>query len=89
VLNQIGATISARSDTFRIRTYGDATDANGKILASAWCEAVVQRVPEYVAEKTQNGNDPWDSPATLLPVNRDFGRRFVIRSFRWLSENEI
>ena len=91
VLNQIGATISARSDTFRIRTYGDATDASGKVLARAWCEAVVQRVPEYLVEKGQNGNDPWDSPATttLNPINEAFGRRFVIRSFRWLAENEI
>ncbi len=89
VLNQIGATISARSDTFRIRTYGDAIDANGKILARVWCEAVVQRVPEYVVEKAQNGNDPWDPSASLHVVNRDFGRRFEIRSFRWLSENEI
>jgi hypothetical protein len=91
VLNQIGATISARSDTFRIRAYGDATDANGKVQARAWCEAVVQRVPEYVVDRAQNGNDPWDSPAssTLQPVNRDFGRRFVIRSYRWISENDI
>jgi hypothetical protein len=91
VLNQIGATISARSDTFRIRSYGDAIDAKGNILARVWCEAVVQRVPEYVATKAENGNDPWDSAATgtLHTVNRDFGRRFEVRSFRWLSENEI
>lgn len=89
VLNQIGATISARSDTFRIRTYGDAIDAKGNVLARVWCEAVVQRVPEYVVEKSQNGNDPWDPSASLQAVNRDFGRRFEVRSFRWMSENEI
>jgi hypothetical protein len=91
VLNQIGSTISARSDTFRIRCYGDATDASGKVLARVWCEAVVQRVPEYVATKGENGNDPWDSAATgtLHPVNQSFGRRIEVRSFRWLAENEI
>ncbi|TAE74438.1 MAG: hypothetical protein EAZ65_01835 [Verrucomicrobia bacterium] len=90
VLNQIGATISARSDTFRIRAYGDATDPDGQVLARAWCEAIVQRVPEYVVDKAQDGNDPWDSSATpLQTVNRSFGRRFTLRSFRWLSENEI
>lgn len=90
VLNQIGATISARSDTFRIRAYGDSTDPAGKI-ARAWCEAVIQRVPEYVVDGAPSGNDPWDSPATstLQPVNRDFGRRFVIHSFRWISDSEI
>jgi hypothetical protein len=91
VLNQIGATISARSDTFRIRTYGDATDPGGKVIARAWCEAVVQRVPEYVLDRGGNGNEPWDSTATatLHPVNQTFGRRFEVRSFRWLTENEI
>jgi hypothetical protein len=60
------------------------------VVARAWCEAVVQRVPEYVVEKAANGNDPWDSPATatLHPANQSFGRRFEIRSFRWLAENE-
>lgn len=91
VINQIGSTISARSDTFRIRTYGDAIDTSGKIIARAWCEAVVQRLPEYVLGKAGNGNDPWDSPAstTLHPLNQAFGRRFEVRSFRWLTENEI
>jgi hypothetical protein len=91
VLNQIGATISARSDTFRIRAYGDKTDASGKVVARAWCEAIVQRVPEYLVEKSRNGNDSWDSPAStaLHPINQTFGRRFEIRSFRWLSENDI
>lgn len=91
VLNQIGATICARSDTFRIRAYGDKTDASGKVLARAWCEAIVQRVPEYLVEKSRNGNDSWDSPTStaLHPINQTFGRRFEIRSFRWLSENDI
>ena len=89
VLQQIGATISARSDTFRIRAHGDATDASGKVLARAWCEAVVQRLPRYVLDQSENGNAPWDSLASLHPTNLAFGRRFEIRSFRWLTENEI
>jgi hypothetical protein len=91
VLNQIGATISARSDTFRIRSYGDAIDSNGRILARARCEAIVQRIPEYVVDKSQGGNDPWESSSatTLDPVNRTFGRRFEVRSFRWLADSEI
>lgn len=48
LLKRIGNQISTRDDTFRIRAYGDAKDAAGKILARAWCEAVVQRMPEYV-----------------------------------------
>ena len=92
LLTALGPQITVRSDTFVIRTYGDARDASGKIiLARAWCEAVVQRLPEYV--------DPTDRPAAseawpgssdkLTPVNTLFGRRFEIRSFRWLNRNEI
>jgi hypothetical protein len=91
VLTQIGASLSARSDTFRIRAYGDSTDANGKVIARAWCEAVVQRVPEFLLSKSQNGNDPWETPssATMHPINQALGRRFEIRSFRWLAAQEI
>lgn len=91
VLTQIGASLSARSDTFRIRAYGDSTDANGKVIARAWCEAVVQRVPEFLVSKAQNGNDPWETPATatMHPINQALGRRLEIRSFRWLTAQEI
>lgn len=44
----IGAILRVRSDTFRIRAYGDAGNAgvSARALAVAYCEAVVQRVPD-------------------------------------------
>ena len=49
VLQQIGPFLSARSDTFVIRTYGEAVNpATLQSTGKAWCEAVVQRLPEYV-----------------------------------------
>lgn len=86
VLQVIGPSLSARSDTFRIRAYGQALDPKtGHVLAKAWCEAIVQRSPQYV--------DPADPPSTqtseLNPTNTTYGRRFSIVSFRWLSANEI
>jgi hypothetical protein len=86
VLSAIGSRITVRSDTFRIRSYGEARDPSGKqILAQAWCEAVVQRVPDLV--------DPTDSPytqfASLNNTNKTFGRRFEIVSFRWLDSKEV
>ena len=45
VLANVGAGLSARSDTFTIRAYGDVSGLTGTPEARAWCEAVVQRVP--------------------------------------------
>jgi hypothetical protein len=43
--------LTVRSDTFRIRAYGDAGVSGGSDAgrARAWCEAVVQRTPQSVA----------------------------------------
>jgi hypothetical protein len=85
VLRLLAPRISARSDTFRIRAYGEVRDADDKIIASAMCEAVVQRLPEYV----DDSNEPWDEGGSLNATNQKYGRRFEIHSFRWLDENEI
>ncbi|MBN8459532.1 MAG: hypothetical protein J0M04_17015 [Verrucomicrobia bacterium] len=85
LLQFIGPALSARSDTFRIRAYGESLDANGKVAARAWCEAVVQRSPNYV-----DAADPvLQVPAALNPVNARFGRKFEIVSFRWLRPEEV
>jgi hypothetical protein len=92
ILTAIGSQITVRSDTFTIRAYGEARDSGGsEILARAWCEAVIQRVPEYVdptdAPQAQNG---WpQAGGGLTAVNTRFGRRFLIQSFRWLDGAEI
>lgn len=75
---------TVRGDTFRIRAYGESKDAKGSVLARAWCEAVVQRIPDYVDRR-----DNADSAPSSGTVNATFGRRFNIVSFRWLSPTEI
>jgi hypothetical protein len=81
--------LNARTDTFKIRGYGEVRDADDKIIASATCEAVVQRLPEYVDPKTNpNDNEPWDE-SNLNNTNQIYGRRFEIRSFRWLDAEEV
>jgi hypothetical protein len=76
---------TVRGDTFKIRAYGESKSRSGAIEATAWCEAVVQRVPDYV--------DPTNTPATttasLNQANKVFGRRFQIVSFRWLAPDEV
>jgi hypothetical protein len=78
VLTGLGPFLTTRSDAFVIRAYGEARNAAGTVTATAQCEAVVQRVPEFL--------DPRDAattpPAAANPVNRLFGRRFVVVSWR-------
>lgn len=65
---------TVRSDTFRIRSYGDALNPVaepgqqvGKIESTAYCEAIIQRVKD-----SENGDG-----------------RFVITYFRWLGPDDI
>jgi hypothetical protein len=85
VLQVIGNSLTARSDTFRIRSYGESLDRSGNVIAKAYCEAIVQRNPGYV----DPSNDPSARGASLSATNQRFGRKFEIVSFRWLSPEEI
>jgi type II secretory pathway pseudopilin PulG len=94
LLQALGSSLVARGDTFVIRSYGEARSPDGKsVLARAWCEAEVQRMPDYV-----NSTDPPEQPAysptgavnpAISAESRKFGRRFNIVSFRWLSPGEV
>ena len=86
VLRGFAEQITPRGDTYVIRTYGDSIDAGGKVAARAWCEAVVQRVPEYVDGK----DEPFVKAAALASdSNKSFGRKIQIISFRWLNSSEV
>ncbi len=120
LLANIGSGLSARSDTFTIRAYGDISGVTGTPEARAWCEAVVQRVPEFFDPQYEEENDEdvldsvkfrenyrehqddsvsgrgkkyvlekWERDDRLSAVNKLFGRRYKIISFRWLSQDEI
>lgn len=85
VLRPLAPILSARDDTFTIRTYGDARSPDGKVLARAWCEATVRRTRDFI--------DPADKPdSATQPVsqtNLTHGRKFEIISFRWMNHNEV
>ncbi|MDG1357042.1 MAG: hypothetical protein P8P36_02490, partial [Akkermansiaceae bacterium] len=90
VIRNLAPRLTARSDTFRIRGYGEVTDADGNIIAKATCEALVQRLPEYVDPNTDpTNNEPWDEGDILNSNNKEYGRRFEIQSFRWLDDGEV
>lgn len=87
LLARLGAVLTSRSDTFRIRSYGEFESPGSGELVRARCEAVVQRIPEYV---NADENKPWPEEATpLTPVNETFGRRFIIIDFQWLEDGEV
>jgi hypothetical protein len=97
ILKVLGDTLVVRDDTFTIRAYGESKSASGEVRAKAWCEAKVQRYPDYV----DLSDDPWtqgfDKLGAEVPTangglsaeNQKYGRKFRIVSFRWLSREEI
>lgn len=99
LLTPLAPSMSARSDTFRVRTYGEVRNpVTGDINGRAWCEAVVQRTPEFVDQADSNLTDPSKpttalgnatAPANTNATNQAFGRKFVIVQFRWLGPDEI
>jgi hypothetical protein len=85
LLTPLGPLITVRGDTFVISGYGEALDPTAKkVLARAWCEAVVQRTPDYV-----DSSERADVTPPKLPTNMTFGRRFDIISFRFLNPDEV
>lgn len=87
ILARLGPMLSARSDTFVVRAYGDAVNPlTGQPSAQAWCEAVIQRLPDFVDRSESAETRPDD---LLEEANLNFGRRFVVIGFRWLEEAEL
>ena len=84
LLRPLAPILSARSDTFTIRAYGDVVKDN-KIVAKAWCEAIVQRKIDFV--KSSEKLLPWETSSNQLIEN--LGRKFEIVGFRWLNEDEV
>jgi len=85
ILQPLAPSLTVRSDTFRIRAYGENLDPlTNTVQSSAWCEAIVQRVAEPVSPLATNT----DSPDDYEP-NDAFGRKFKIIAFHWLSPEEI
>jgi hypothetical protein len=101
LLRRLAPIMSVRDETFTVRALGEVMTAEG--TARAWCEAVYQRLPEYVDPRIE----PWKAPmGDFIPVsgvypgelptrpfpymaNAVFGRRLKLVSFRWLRADEI
>lgn len=69
LLDPLAPVLTVRGDTFVVRAYGEAVDPEGGILARAWCEAVVQRVPDYLQSSSGQPGTPGNEPSE--PVLRE------------------
>ena len=86
ILTPIAPVRTVRSDSFIVRAYGESVDKSGRVLARAWCEALVERTPEYIDSR----DEPDTIPANLKnEVNEKLGRRYQVASFRWLKPEEV
>ena len=96
ILLSLGNVLTVRDDTFTIRAYGCVRTGgdNGRIIAQAWCEAIVQRSIEYVdptnspmdREREPDGSAP---KKKLTAINKKLGRKFRVVSFKWLDAWDI
>ena len=86
ILRGLAEQLTPRGDTFLIRTYGDSLDAAGNVVARAWCEAVVQRVPDYLDPTDENDTKEAELNSE---ANRLFGRQIRVVSFRFLKNSEV
>lgn len=94
LLQALAPHLATRSDTFKVRAYGDVVNPfTGKLEARAWCEAIVQRLPEYMnilKNKKDKPEPAWTAPDDLkLYSNKSLGRRFRIVRIHWLSPDEV
>lgn len=99
VLASLGNILTVRDDTFVVRSFGCVRNADGIILAQAWCEAVVQRSIDYVDpsnsptdvdKKRSDPNRPSGSgEKDLSDINKVMGRKFRVVSFKWLDVWDI
>jgi hypothetical protein len=48
LLNTVGPNLTARSDTFTVRAYGEALDNVGNTIGRAWVEVIVQRTTQFM-----------------------------------------
>ena len=75
ILAHLAPFMSPRSDTFTIRSYGEKVDQFGEVVATAKCEAVMQRISE-----------PLEEGDSVIQPTGAMGRKFVMISFRWINE---
>ncbi len=88
VLNSVGPNLTARSDTFVVRAYGEAQDDAGNVIGKAWVEVVVQRSTEYMAMAVGQRYPEYVEPnrrrlayRTNTSANREYDRQVLVETY--------
>jgi len=98
VLQVLAPHLVTRSDTYKIRAYGDVVNpVSGRLEARAWVEVIVQRMPDFVNYPNPNdkpedyiADPPWTQTPNLHNIsNRVYGRQWRVIRVRWLSPEEV
>jgi len=86
LLSMLGPVLTARGDTFLVRSYGSSRNKlSGDIEAEAWLELTVQRTTKPVNDVDEDFvPDEFGNPGQV-----QVGRKFQIVNFRWLSEEDV
>jgi hypothetical protein len=88
ILNSVGPNLTARSDTFVVRAYGEAQDDAGNVIGKAWVEVVVQRTTEYMAMGVGQKYPEYVEPnrrrlayRTNTIANREYDRQVLVETY--------
>lgn len=85
VLESIQPSLTVRGDTFVVRVRGVSFAVDGrKENSRVDAELVVQRLPEFFDEVQQ----PMAGAEEIGGLNRWFGRRMRVMSWRWIPADE-
>ena len=92
VLERLAPVISVRDETFVVRAMGASPIVNGT-STRVWCEAIYQRMPEYVNSTVPAYEAPLGDISTSAPASRQInvvlGRRFRLVSLRWIQPKDL
>jgi len=88
VLNSVGPNLTARSDTFVVRAYGEAQDDAGNVIGKAWVEVVVQRTTEYMAMTVGQRYPEYVEPTRRrlayranTSANKEYDRQVLVETY--------
>ena len=85
ILQSLAPFMQTRSDTFKIRCYGESSNpSTDEVSSRVWGEAVIQRLPDPIVDESSGTLQEELESATSV-----FGRKFKVVSFRWPTEGEV